>query len=177
MNLKERISQRIGMDAISMILSFVQGNDLRKQELYDLCFDPNDKISYQAAWVMTHYSSLENRWLYAKQDELINEVICCEHDGRRRLLLTILYRQPFIEPLRADFLDFCMEGILSRREPLAIQSLCMKLAYAMCCATPELKDELRLTLELLDGDLSPAIRSAKNSILKAMAKGSSLQVF
>ena len=70
-----------------------------------------------------------------------------------------------------------MEGILSRREPLAIQSLCMKLAYAMCCVTPELSDELRLTLELLDGDLSPAIRSAKNSILKAMAKGSSLQVF
>lgn len=177
MNLKEIISQRIGLSTISSILRFVHGNDLRKQELYDLCFDSNDRISYQAAWIMTHYSSADNRWLYTKHDELINLAMRCEHRGKRRLFLTILFRQPFVEPLRADFFDFCMQGIIARKEPLAIQSLCMKLAYAMCCTTPELHDELRSTLQLLDGDLSPAIRSAKNSILKAMAKGSSLQMF
>ena len=78
MDLKERLSSRCHIEDIHEILFYVQGNQERKAELYDLIFDPDDAVSYQALWVCSHFSTKENEWLYDKQDELINEVLSCE---------------------------------------------------------------------------------------------------
>jgi len=176
MNIKERLSARISLNEIQEIISLINYNDLKKRELFNLLFDSNDKIAFQAAWVMSHFSSKDNKWLYSKQDELINEVLICKDIGKRRLILTLLYQQPLVN-LRVDFLDFCFERMITEREPLAIQSLCMKMAYELCRPTPELMQELRTALEMMEGELSPAIYAAKRNILKAMQKGKSLQPF
>ena len=78
MDLKERLSSRCHIEDIHEILFYVQGNQERKAELYDLIFDPDDAVSYQALWVCSHFSTKENEWLYDKQDELINEVLNCD---------------------------------------------------------------------------------------------------
>lgn len=62
MNFRNKLTQRIGMDDIHEITYLTQGNDKKKQELYDL--DEEDQIFYQAVWVMNHYSLSENKWLY-----------------------------------------------------------------------------------------------------------------
>ena len=98
MDLKERLSSRCHIEDIHEILFYVQGNQERKAELYDLIFDPDDAVSYQALWVCSHFSTKENEWLYDKQDELINEVLSCEHSGKRRILLNLLVRQPQTNP-------------------------------------------------------------------------------
>jgi len=65
--------------------------------------------------------------------------------------------------------------MITEREPLAIQSLCMKIAYELCRSVPELMQELRTALEMMGGELSPAIYAAKRNILKAMQKGKKLK--
>lgn len=177
MNFKSKLSQRISMDDILEITYLTQGNDIRKQELYDLLFDEDDKIAYQAAWIMNHYSLSQNEWLYHKQDELIDEVMICEHIGKRRLILSLLYRQPLANPPRVDFLDFCLGRMISKKEPSGVQALCMKLAYELCRPIPELIQELCVALEMMEGELSPAIQVTKKNILKAMTKGKSLQIY
>ena len=64
MDLKERLSSRCHIEDIHEILFYVQGNQERKAELYDLIFDPDDAVSYQALWVCSHFSTKENEWLY-----------------------------------------------------------------------------------------------------------------
>lgn len=177
MNFKSKLSQRISMDDILEITYLTQGNNIRKQELYDLLFDQEDQIAYQAAWVMNHYSLWENRWLYNKQNELIDEAMVCEHTGKRRLILSLLYRQPLANPPRVDFLDFCLERMISKKEPSGVQALCVKLAYELCRPIPELIQELCVALEMMEGELSPAIQVTKKNILKAMTKGKSLQIY
>ena len=100
MNLKDRLSSRCHIEDIHEILFYVQGNQERKAELYDLIFDPDDAVSYQALWVCSHFSTKGNEWLYDKQDELINEVLNCKHSGKRRILLNLLVRQPQTNPPR-----------------------------------------------------------------------------
>lgn len=175
MNFKDKLSHRIGMDDIHEITYISQGNEKRKQELYDLLYDEEDLIAYQAAWVMNHYSLSENQWLYNKQDKLIDEVMTCKHTGKRRLILSLLYRQPLANPPRVDFLDFCLERMISNAEPSGVQALCMKLAYELCLPIPELLQELLVVLEMLGEELSPAIQVTKKNILKAMIKRKSLQ--
>lgn len=171
MNFISRLSQRISMDDIHEITYLTQGNNKRKQELYDLLFSQKDQIAYQAAWVMNHFSLSENQWLYDKQNELIDEVMVCGHTGKRRLILALLNRQPFANPPRVEFLDFCLERMVSKKEPPGVRSLCMKLAYELCCPIPELLQELCIALEMMEGESSPAIQTTKKNILKAMAKG------
>lgn len=176
-NLKAQLSKRIGIDDIHTIISEVQCDDEKKEMLYALLFDSDDDVAYQAAWVMTHYSSMENKWLCQKQDELINAAMACEHAGKGRLILTLLYNQPMMNPLRVDFLNFCFDCFLSPKEPIAVRSLGMKLAYELCRLEPELLPELRVSLETMETAFSPAIDSSRKKILKAIEKGKSLQVF
>lgn len=175
-SIKTLLSQRIGMNDIHEIIFITQQNDKKKQELYDCLFDLDDRVSTNAAWVMTNFPQHENIWLYDKQEELIDLVLKCEHPSRRRLILALLFRQPLQEPPRVDFLDFCLERMLSKKEPLGVRSLCMKLAYELCRSTPELLQELTLMLDLLKSDDAPSIRTVRKNILKAMPKGKSLQI-
>ncbi|MDU1892985.1 MAG: hypothetical protein E6767_20075 [Dysgonomonas sp.] len=177
MNLKAKLSTRIGIDDINDIVRIIHSQDNLKQELYELTLGEDEAIGYQAAWIFTHFSSQDNKWLYDKQNELIDEVLICNHAGKRRLLLNLLYKQPLSDPLRVDFLDFCLVRMISNHELPGVQSLCMKIAYELCRTIPELTQELKVTLEMMEGDLCPAIRTVKRNILKAMLKGKSLQKF
>ena len=78
------------------------------------------------------------------------------------MILNLICQQPAADPPRVDFLDFCMERMISREEPPGVQSLCMKLAYQLTRSIPELQQELRTILEIMEPDLLvPAIRSVR----------------
>ena len=177
-NFKERLSRRIGANDIYGIIYLTQESNQCKQELYKLLFDDDKTTAYQATWVFNHFSLYENKWLFDKQEELINEVLVCQHSGRRRLLLSLLYRQPLNNPPRTDFLDFCLERMVAKNEPPAIQTLCMKLAYELCRPIPELLQEFRAIMEMTEFELfAVSMHAARKNILKAMQKGKSLQIF
>ena len=178
MSFKAKLSKRVGMTEIHEVTFLTQRNNKRKQELYDLLFDVDDLAAFQAAWAFTHFSRDENEWLYNKQNELINEVLVCQHPGKRRLLLTLLFRQPLSNPLRTDFLDFCLERMMSKHELPGVQTLCMKLAYEMCRNIPELMRELRILLDIMESDLlEKSMCAARKNVLKAMKTGKSLQTY
>lgn len=175
MDLNTKLSERIGMEDINEILLLIRQNDKKKQELYELVVGEDETIAYHAAWIFTHLSPDEHQWLYERQDALIGKLLRCKHKGLKRLLLSLLYKQPLPNPPRVDLLDFCLERILTVQELPGIQSLCIKIAYELCLPIPELKQELKTTLEMMQGELSPAIRCVQKNVLKAMKKGKSLQ--
>ena len=177
MNFRTKLSQRIGMDDINEILRLTHDSDSRKQELYDLVIGDDEAIGYHATWIFTHFSSRDNEWLYNKQDQLIDNVLICKHGGKRRVMLNLLYRQPFPNPPRVDFLDFCLERMMSSEELPGVKSLCMKIAYELCRPIPELMQELKTMLAMMEGDLVPSIQAVRKNILKAMQKGKSLQKY
>lgn len=177
-NLRVRLSHRIGINDIHEIIFHIQANDSLKQTLYELLLDKNDSISYQAAWVFTHFPQQENQWLCNKQNELINELLACSHPGKRRLLLSLLYRQPLAIPPRVDFLDFCLEHMLSKNELPGVKTVAMKLAYELCRPIPELLQEFKSILELQEVEPLPiSIRTVRKNILIAMQRGKSLHSY
>jgi len=173
MDLKKRLSERIHLYNIHEIVCLIQGNERLKQKLYDLLFDSDETVSYQTAWVFTHLNREENKWLYTKQDELINEAMLCRHPGRKRLLLCLINNQPLHTPIRIDFLDFCLDQMSSKDELPAVKSVCIKLGYKLCRSTPELLQEFKTLLEIMEPDLlAPAVRSIRNNTLKDLKRKS-----
>ncbi len=130
-------------------------------------FDADNKVSRNAAWVLTKATDNELMELMPLYNRLIDLVLSTENTSLRRLTLNILERLPMTEDsLRTDFLDFCLEHMLSLDEPPGVQSLCMKLSYLMCRFYPELMDELNRSLEMMDTSFyKPAVICIRRRIL------------
>ena len=66
-------------------------------------------------------------------------------------------------------LDFCLEHMMLADEPYGIKALCMKIAYQMCRHYPELKDELRQSLLLMEpSELGAGVKHTRGKILKLL---------
>ncbi|MCI6839296.1 MAG: hypothetical protein MR900_05355, partial [Prevotella sp.] len=112
--MRQKLSHKLALSDILHICLLMQGkeNDYRKEELYRLTFDKDERVAVNALWVFTHFDSINNEWLYTKHDDLIDRVLIEPTATKRRLMLTLLLRQPFEEnSLRSDFIDFCVSKI------------------------------------------------------------------
>lgn len=176
--LVKNLSGRIGMDEIHEMVNLVQNNNKGKQQLYNLIFNTDATTTTNVLWIMTHFSPVENKWLYQKQDEMIDKVLLTKHPSHQRLLLHLIYKQPLTNPPRVDFLNYCLEEMISREEAAGTTTLCIKLAYEMCRTIPELLQEYCFTLDMLEpSQLLPSLKTTRKNILKAIQQGKSLQIF
>lgn len=168
--MRQKLSHKLALSDILHISLLMQGkeNDSRKEELYRLTFDKDERVAVNALWVFTHFDSINNEWLYTKHDDLIDRVLIEPTVTKRRLMLGLLLRQPFDEnSLRSDFIDFCVSKITACAQPYAIRALCIKLAYEQMKYYPELLAELKMALGMLEQEvLSPGLMSAKRQIMK-----------
>ena len=164
MDFRKRFLQRLSQDDIHEMCFLTQGPD--NDSLKEV------RVSYNALWVFTYFDLSNNKWLYAKHDELIDKAIAEKHEGKRRLLLTLILRQPFDrDTLRTDFIDFCFDTIQSSHESYANRALCMKLAYEQCRFFPELLSELSNCLEIISTEpLSSGLKTAKRNVMKKILK-------
>ena len=172
--MRKILQDKICMNDINEICIMTQGkeNDHRKEELYQLTFDENDRISFNALWALSHFDEANTPWLFQKHDDLIDRVLVEKNETKRRLMLQLLLRQPFEEAtLRSDFIDYCVAKITACAYPYAIRALCMKLAYEQMKYYPELLAELKAALDMLEQEaLSPGLASAKRQVMKKIKK-------
>ena len=172
--MRKKLQDKINMNDINKICIMTQGkeNDHRKEELYQLTFDENDRVSFNALWALSHFDKANNPWLFQKHDDLIDRVLLEKSMTKLRLMLSLLIRQPFEEAtLRSDFIDYCIAKITACSYPYAIRAYCMKLAYEQMKYYPELLTELKAALDMLEQEaLSPGLASAKRQVMKKIKK-------
>lgn len=172
MYLAEKIKGRLHGHEILRLCAECRGecNDGIKADLLALINHDDDRIGYNALWIMTHFADDDIKWLRPNRDILIETLLITAHTGKRRLLLTLLERQSVTEDdIRTDYLDFCLSRINSA-EPYGIRALCLKQAFAMCRFYPELLAELCHEIELMQySPLSPGLICARKAIIKRIA--------
>jgi len=156
-------------------------------------FDPDYRVARSALWGLTKATNEELSGLQVIINDLIDQAMQTDNSSVRRLTLNIIERlnisgkQELSNPLelpgeselsmmdeddfRTDFLDFCLEHMVSIEEFPGTQTLCMKLAFRMCHFYPELMDELKRTLEAMEIDYyKPAVKGLRNKILSGRLK-------
>ena len=166
------LTNRLSQSEINELCVLTQGehNNNLKEELYQLTLDANRRVATNALWVFTHFAVVDNEWIYAKHDQLIDRCLNEKDATKLRLMLNLLLRQPFTEEdVRTDFIDFCLMRLADPKSPYAIRAQCIKLAYEQMRYWPELLNELRQTLNMLSCEpLSPGLRSAWRQVMKKL---------
>ena len=172
--MKTLLTHRLSQSEIMQLCASTQGehNDNLKEELYQLTLDADRRVATNALWVFTHFSAVDNEWLYAKHDQLIDRCLNEKDATKLRLMLNLLLRQPYTEEdIRTDFIDFCLTRLADPKSPYAVRAQCIKLAYEQMRYWPELLNELRQTLEMISCEpLSPGLRSAWRQVMKRIQK-------
>ena len=170
--MKFLLSHRLSQSDIHELCALTQGehNDNLKEELYQLTLDADRRVATNALWVFTHFSAVDNEWLYAKHNQLIDRCLNEKDVTKLRLMLTLLLRQPFDEEdIRTDFIDYCLMRLTDPKSPYAVRAQCIKLAYEQMRYWSELLNELRQTLEMISCEpLSPGLRSAWRQVMKKL---------
>ena len=172
--MKTLLTHRLSQSEIMQLCASTQGehNDNLKEELYQLTLDADRRVATNALWVFTHFSAVDNEWLYAKHDQLIDRCLKEKDTTKLRLMLNLLLRQPYTEEaIRTDFIDFCLTRLADTKSPYAVRAQCIKLAYVQMRYWPELLNELCQTLEMIScAHLSPGLRSAWRQVMKRIQK-------
>ena len=167
-----QLTHRLSQSDINELCALTQGehNDNLKEELYQLTLDSDRRVATNALWTFTHFSAVDNEWLYAKHDQLIDRCLKEKDATKLRLMLNLLQRQPYLEEdIRTDFIDFCLMKLTDPKSPYAIRAQCIKLAYEQMKHWPELLNELRQTLNMISCEpLSPGLRSAWRQVMKKL---------
>ena len=148
--MRNQLINRLSINDIYSLCLQTQGkeNNCLKEELYQLTPDENNRVAFNALWALSHFDEANNPWLFQKHDDLIDRVLVEKNETKRRLMLSLLLRQPFEEEsLRSDFIDFCIAKITACSQPYAIRCYCMKLAYEQMKYYPELLEELRMAVD------------------------------
>lgn len=170
--MKLQLSHRLSQFDIHELCALTQGgrNNSLKEQLYQLTLDADRRVATNALWVFTHFSAVDNEWLYAKHDQLIDRCLNEKDATKLRLMLNLLLRQPFDEEaIRTDFIGFCLTRLADTKSPYAVRAQCIKLAYMQMRHWPELLNELRQTLEMISCEpLSPGLRSAWRQVIKKL---------
>lgn len=171
--MREMLAGRIGRrDIRAICLQCCDGgDDCVRETLFSLISDDDDRVAYNALWVLTHFDGEGRDWLLLRRSILIDRLLTEKHTGKRRLMLSLLDKMPVAEDdVRTDYLDFCMAKINST-EPYGIRALCLKQAFAQCRFYPELLHELKCAIEMMEhGEMSAGIRSARNNIMKQISR-------
>ena len=172
--MRNQLINRLSINDIYSLCLQTQGkeNNCLKEELYQLTFDENERVAFNALWALSHFDEANNPWLFQKHDDLIDRILLEKSMTKLRLMLSLLIRQPFEEAtLRSDFIDYCIAKITACSYPYAIRAYCMKLAYEQMKYYPELLTELKAALDMLEQEaLSPGLASAKRQVMKKIKK-------
>jgi len=143
--------------------------------LFDLIFDTDEKVvAWRAAWACEKIIQKFPEFLTKnKKSEIINTVLTTNHEGIRRLSLSILLSIPELKPIDVRLLNACFDWINSDSQPIAVQALSLKILLKFCNVEPDLIPELRAYLENTNSDtLSPGMISSRRNALKILNKKS-----
>lgn len=152
---------------VDRIVASVDRNPDELSTIWELMYDKDDKVSWRAIWACEKLSEIHPDWLIPKQNELIDSLLLCTHDGKKRLLLSILYNLPIPEPYSVPLLDYTLDKMLDPQESIGVQALCVKLAYRLCRVDKDLLYELKIRLQSVDLlYYSKGLKASVRNILK-----------
>ena len=172
--LRNQLVGRIHTEDVRRIVDCMTNDDgdIIMKVLYHLLSDTDQRIAYNAAWVLSCSDSKVMRFLLRYQNQLIDLLIGTKDKSFSRMLFSILRRQTFEKNnLRTDFLDFCLNEIVNSNQAIAIRAHAIYVSYSLCKAYPELLNELFMMLQMLESEtLSAGLLHARNTIMSAIKK-------
>ncbi len=164
------------IDDIKTIAKRAHGDEAFREGLFEAMLCNNREEAVHAAWALTHLPKDDCQHIAAHRETLVQLAITTADTSLRRITLSLLEKLDWqventdeTPEYYVALLDFSFKHMMMIEEPYGVRSLCMKLAYKLSLNYPELRDELRESLLLIEPtDLGSGVRHTHNKLLKQL---------
>ena len=161
---------------IKAMASRAHQSETYREALFESMKGSDHREAAHAAWALTHLPKTDNVYIAAHREELVGIATTTPDIPLRRITLSLLERIDWTMPdpddvprYYVELLDFSMEHLMMPEEPYGVRSLCIKLAYTLSLPYPELLEELKRSLLMIEpSDLGTGVRHTRNKILKSL---------
>ena len=138
--------------------------------LIELFLGDEYRVTQRAAWVVSHCSDSYPWLLDNHLKSIIENLQEPVHDAVKRNTLRILQFKDIPEDLMGIAADICFQFLNSGKEAIAIKAHSMTVLYNIVKKFPELKEELKISIEEQMPFGSAGFRSRGKKILFALSK-------
>ena len=162
------------IDDIKALAQRAHRDERFRDRLFEEMMGDDLREAYNGAWALTHLPKEDIIYIDTRRARLTDFAISTPDTSLRRLSLVLLERLEWGRESLDDeryvrLLDFCLEHMMLADETYGIKALCMKIAYQMCRHYPELKEELRQSLLLMEpSELGAGVKHTRKKILEKL---------
>lgn len=156
---------------VRKIIFAVDGDQKQFDLLMKIFLGKDEELARRAAWALSYiaikHPSLVKKWL---RKILANLSRPNQHAAIYRNTFRFLETIEIPENHAAGALDAAYNFILNRSHPVAIRAFALSTAMNVVRRHPELGDELKVVVNAVISEESPAIRSRSRRVLAELAK-------
>lgn len=170
MDFAQLLEQEHSKKITSLIVQEVTNNPLKLNELVNLMLGKNKVVAQRASWPFSVIIEKNPSLISRYTPQLIEKLaLKNEHPAIKRNILRAFQFCKFPSKYEGKLLDNCFTLMNDIEQPIAIKVFAMTVVYNLSIKYPDIKNELKLSIENLLPYGSAGIKSRGNKILKQLS--------
>lgn len=165
MEWKKQLENLFDDDSRDFLVHYLSRNPEELENIIRVIEEDEEKPAWRAAWVIDHLNQKNPRVVAPHLDSLSRILKQTKYNGARRSLLKILVINPTSVNHDGELVGLCFNWICSPAIPIAVRAYAMQFIHDMLPVYPELKNELKTSLETVIHDSSKGVRGKAKKIL------------
>lgn len=152
-------------------------------ELHELCYDARDpKLAFRAAWLLEYIATHHPDRFIIVASNFLTRLPTQKNPSCQRHFTNILrrlthpralrtYQDALLSTDREQLVETIFNWFIDPRTPVAVQANCMDVLFQLSHEFTWIREELKLQVEFLLRDGSPAIQSRGKKVLEKLTRG------
>ncbi|WP_422358953.1 hypothetical protein [Reichenbachiella sp.] len=165
MDLQKQIAKAHSKENAQTIAKYVGKNAQRFNELMQLFFHDEYRVSQRAAHAVSHCVDKYPKLLEPYISQMIENLKANPKVAIKRNTVRLLQKQEIPEESQGLLLDKCFEYLTSAKETTAVKAFSMTIAHNLTKIYPELKSELKIVIKDLIQHATPGVINRGKKIL------------
>ncbi len=163
--LKSFLTEELNKNTVEQVCLLLKEDKDLLDELFQLMTERSSKLQWRAAWVFEHVYLLDPSLVGPYIETILDIYPSLPNNGVRRHVSKILSLINVSDKVDGNFINTCFDWIREEDVPVAVKVYCMDMLFQVVQIYPDLKEELKLTLETYLPHNSPGFKSRAKKIL------------
>ncbi|MCB0410647.1 MAG: hypothetical protein KDD29_10540 [Flavobacteriales bacterium] len=171
MNFREKLALGHSKLFTNQIVNEINKHPEKMDELMQIFMEGPVQFTQRAAWAISVVAEKHPEFLLRYYDlfiSLLNQPN--KHNSINRNIVRALQYSDIPEKYEGQILDVTFRLMNSPNEPIAVKVFCMTVIFNLSKKYPDIKPELKMSIEQLLPEGSAGIKSRGKKILKALEK-------
>src|SRR4030042_5033635 len=167
-DLRKMINSMMSMQEAEWVAASAGENPVLFQKLLDYSYSPDSKLAFRASWTLSKVCDKYPELIYPHLEKITEELNRIDNESTRRSFLRILSLtdlQKISERHHGILAEHCFKALNSGFSAIAIKAYSMEIIYKLALIYPGLANELAITINMLQGEVSAAGIVARGRII------------